>query len=97
MNNTNYKIITTEYANFKLISYNQYILPENERICPHVFDTVNEIDCMRIIRLLIFCGYKEICIHTKTHENWEGWAYALHKLYNDTTYRINLYNDKIKL
>lgn len=87
-----YKIIRTKYANFRLLPYNQYILPDYIQIIPYVFDTANEIDCMRIIRLLLFCGYKEIYVHTQTYENENGWKYSLNMIHNDDIfYRIQCY------
>lgn len=54
----------------------------------HLYDIPEIInsDINRHIRLLIFMGITDICIHTTTYENKEGWAYNLHLLFNGYYY-----------
>ncbi len=47
----------------------------------HIYDVSRPVDIERVLRILIFCGEKEIFIHTKTHESKQEWTYALHTLY----------------
>lgn len=51
----------------------------------HLYDipsfTIN-CDVERHIRLLVWLGIEDICIHTPYYENIEGWAYSLHLLFS---------------
>lgn len=72
----------TEFLMIHGVKFHIVPLETNEAVNKNnVYDTISEAHTLRFIRLMMYCGTKEIYIHTNTWENTYGWAYALHTIY----------------